>query len=180
MEYFRAAFFLQQDQCDAKISNNTKLINRIIECRDLDECDCSKLGDNYFFILEKCYYVEINLSNYTDAMVNCQNQFGSSHTGKLFEPRDLATNDAVIDYAQGIRNHQFWLGINDIDIEGTFQYATGGNLVFTNWDAGQPDNAGGAQNCAIIFNPSINQRNDCQCWGQSASTVKSRAVACLN
>ena len=102
-------------------------------------------------------------------MVNCQNQFGSNHTGKLFEPRDLATNDAVIDYAQGIRNKRFWLGINDIDIEGTFQYATGGNLVFTNWEAGQPDNAGGAQNCAILWYASINQWNDCQCWGQSAS-----------
>ena len=104
-------YFLQQDQCDAKISNNTKLIDRIIECRDPDECACSKLGDTYFFILEKCYYVEINLSNYTDAMVNCQNQFGSNHTGKLFEPRNLLTNNLVVDYAQGITHNNVWLGI---------------------------------------------------------------------
>ena len=86
-------------------------------------------------------------------MVNCQNQFGSNHTGKLFEPRDLATNDLVIDYAQGIRNTRFWLGINDIDIEGTFQYATGGNLVFTNWEASQPDNQHGAQDCVYSGSP---------------------------
>ena len=58
-------------------------------------------------------------------MLNCQNQFGSNHTGKLFEPRDLATNDLVTNYAKGITNAIFYLGINDIDIEGTFQYTTG-------------------------------------------------------
>ena len=76
-------------------------------------------------------------------MENCQNQFGANHTGKLFEPRDLATNDLVTNYAKGIKNAVFFLGINDIDIEGTFQYATGGNLVFTNWEVGQPDNVPG-------------------------------------
>ena len=36
-------YFLQQDQCDAKVSNNTKLIDRIVECTGpLDECGCSK------------------------------------------------------------------------------------------------------------------------------------------
>ena len=80
-------------------------------------------------------------------MENCQNQFGSNHTGKLFEPRDLATNNLVTDYARGITNTDFWFGINDIDIDGTFQYATGGNLDFTNWRSGQPDNYDGVEDC---------------------------------
>ena len=95
-------------------------------------------------------------------MLNCQNQFGSNHTGKLFEPRDLATNNLVTDYAYGITNTHFWFGINDIDIEGTFQYATGGNLSFTNWRSGQPDNYGGAQNCARTFDI-ITQWDDYNC-----------------
>ena len=136
---------------------------------DLDECACLKLGDTHFFMLGKCYFVEITKFNYTDSMVNCQNKFGSNDKGTLFEPRDLATNDAVIDYAQGIRNGRFWLGINDIDIEGTFQYATGGNLVFTNWCVGQPDNHGGAQDCGIFGAHSGWKWDDYQCWGQSAS-----------
>ena len=120
------------------------MIDRIIKCTDLDECKCLKLGDTYTFILGKCYYVEISLLNYYDAIVNCQNQFGYNHSGKLFEPSDLAINNLVTNYAYGIRNNRFWLGINEIvDIEGTFQYATGGNLVFTNWEVGQPDNVPG-------------------------------------
>ena len=130
---------------------------------DLDECACLKLGGTYTFILGKCYFVEINIFNFTDAMVNCQTQFGSNHTGKLFEPRDLATNNLVTDYAHGIKNTKLWFGINDIDIEGTFQYATGGNLVFTNWRSGQPDNYGGAQNCAQTFPLIITQWADINC-----------------
>ena len=86
-------------------------------------------------------------------MVNCQNQFGSNHTGKLFEPRDLATNNLVIEYAQGITYNVF-IGIDDIDVEGTFQYATGGDLVFTNWRSGAPDDYGGNQDCGMFWAPS--------------------------
>ena len=85
--------------------------------------------------------------------MNCQNQFGSNHSGKLFEPRDLATNNLVTNYAFGIRNKRSWLGINEIDIEGTFQYATGGNLVFTNWRSGAPDNYGNDQDCGMVRFP---------------------------
>ena len=76
-------------------------------------------------------------------------------TGKLFEPRDLATNDLVVDYAYKIINNQFWIGIDDIDTEGTFQYTTGGNLVFTNWEVGQPDNLPG-YNC-VQCTPRVGQ-----------------------
>ena len=130
---------------------------------DLDECECLKLGDTYTFILGKCYYVEIKLLNYTDSMVNCQNQFGSNHTGKLFEPRDLATNNLVIEYAQGIKYTHFRFGIDDIDVEGTFQYATGGDLVFTNWFGTQPDNYNGNQDCGLFTVTSVPKWDDENC-----------------
>ena len=82
-------------------------------------------------------------------MVNCQNQFGSDNTGKLFEPKDSSTNDQVIEFAKGMilqSNHftsKMHIGINDIATEGTWQYATGGDLVYTNWGNGQPSNGGG-------------------------------------
>ena len=88
--------------------------------------------------------MEIGLFNYSDAMVNCQNQFGSKNTGKLFEPKDSSTNDQVIEFAHRMilpSTKFLHIGINDIAIEGTWQYATtGGDLVYTNWDNGQPDN----------------------------------------
>ena len=90
-------------------------------------------------------------------MVNCQNQFGSGNTGKLFEPKDSSTNDQVIQFAYtmnlpsaqyGVRLH---IGINDIATEGTWQYATGGDLVYTNWGNGQPDNYQNGQDCGTTW-----------------------------
>ena len=85
--------------------------------------------------------------------------------GKLFEPRDLATNDLVLDFAYGIRNdnYNFWHGIDDIDTVGTFQYTTGGNLVFTNWDVGNPDNYGGAQDCGTVRADGNGKWDDIEC-----------------
>ena len=95
----------------------------------------------------------MDLFNYTDAMVNCQSQFGSNNTGKLFEPRDASTNDQVIQFANQIflpntsdATSGLHIGINDMATEGTWQYATGGDLVYTNWDNGQPNNWNG-QDC---------------------------------
>ena len=45
----------------------------------------------------------------------------------------------------------FWIGINDLAAEGTFQYATGGDLVYTNWNAGEPNNSGD-EDCVEFYN----------------------------
>ena len=67
--------------------------------------------------------MEIGLLNYADAMVNCQNKFGSKNTGKLFEPKDSSTNDQVINFAKRISNTTyFYIGINDQATEGKWHY----------------------------------------------------------
>ena len=92
----------------------------------------------------------MDLFNYTEGMVNCQTQFGSNNTGKLFEPRDASTSDQVIKFAKEMilpSTAEMHIGINDIATEGKWQYATGGDLVYTNWKSGQPDNGGNVQDC---------------------------------
>ena len=115
-------------------------------CENAAAIECLSLGDSYTFVLGKCYYVEMESFNFADAMDNCQNQFGSNNVGKLFEPMDLATNDRVIEFAARrvlpITKYQFHIGVNDLANEGTFQYATGGDLVFENWNTGEPNNSG--------------------------------------
>ena len=37
-----------------------------------------------------------------------------------------------------------WIGYNDRSAEGTFAWLSGGDLAYTNWQSGQPDNNGGA------------------------------------
>ena len=93
--------------------------------------------------MEKCYYIEDQPLNYADAMVNCQNRLSM---GRLFEPRDLLTNNQVVESALVIspsdrQTSDFWIGMNDISTEGIFQYTTGGDLVFTHWSYGEPNDS---------------------------------------
>ena len=65
-------------------------------------------------------------------------------------PRDALTNNQVIQFAKQMilpSTSQMHIGINDIATEGTWQYATGGDLVYTNWANAQPDNGGNGQDC---------------------------------
>ena len=70
---------------------------------------------------------------YSEAIVNCQETL---HNGRLFEPRDETTHNSVHAAAVGISLQSYWLGINDILLEGQFQYISGGDLTFSNWEEG--------------------------------------------
>ena len=112
------------------------------------------MGANHTYINGLCFFVAMDLFNYTDAMVNCQTQFGSNNTGKLFEPRDASTSDQVIKFAKELilpSTSQMHIGIDDMATEGTWQYATGGDLVYTNWGNGEPNNGDWdeAEDCGV-------------------------------
>ena len=133
------------------------------------------MGNNHNYLNGICFFVEIGFFNYTDAMVNCQTQFGSNNTGKLFEPRDASTNDQVIKFAKEtiLPSTSFLhIGINDMATEGTWQYATGGDLVYTNWGIGQPDNSinasdGGVEDCVETWTGTT--WNDGRCYEEQPS-----------
>ena len=73
------------------------------------------MGSNHTYINGICFFIATDLFNYTDAMVNCQTQFGSNNTGKLFEPRDESTNYQVIKFAKDmITSKPYHIGINDV------------------------------------------------------------------
>jgi hypothetical protein len=131
---------------DIPCTTNTGNAMRPSICENAAAIECLSLGNSYTFVLGKCFYVEMDLLNYADAMDNCQNHFGSGNAGKLFEPRDVPTNDQVIEFAARTilpsANQKMYIGMNDLVKEGTFQYATGGDLVYTNWYSGEPNNSG--------------------------------------
>ena len=89
--------------------------------------------------------------NYADAQLNCQNKFGS---GKLFEPRLANTNQLVSAAAAKLvsgTSNDFWLGINDLVIQGQYVYASDGQEVVGGmWESTQPNDA--ADRCVAYYN----------------------------
>ena len=92
--------------------------------------DCK--GQNNFYLNGTCYYVETTELVIDEAIANCQ----ETHNGRLFEPRDETTHTSVVAAALEISSQIYWLGINDTLSEGQFQYLSGGNLTFSNWNLG--------------------------------------------
>jgi len=45
-----------------------------------------------------------------------------------------------------------WIGLNDIQNEGHFEWTSGEPLTYTNWYVGQPNNYNGTQHCVEILN----------------------------
>ena len=91
--------------------------------------------------------------NYADAQLNCQDKFGND-SGRLFEPRLYSTNQLV--YAEAANfisatSDDFWLGINDLAIQGQYVYASDGQEVVDGmWSSGQPNTA--TERCAGYYN----------------------------
>ncbi len=59
----------------------------------------------------------------------------------------LSVNDAYEDiFANGVAdtysNSKWWIGLNDIDTEGTFEWENGDDVDFENWHSGEPNNLG--------------------------------------
>ena len=99
-------------------------------------------GPNYLSVNGNCYYIKETKLSINDAKKYCQTAFGSEHAGKLYEPKYKPTHDLVIRAANSIVQDWLWLGINDKSSEGQFQYfTTGGNLHFTNWRTGEPNDS---------------------------------------
>lgn len=57
---------------------------------------------------------------------------------------------------------EWWMSGSDLGHEGRFSWNSSGSLLkYTNWDASQPDNAGGVEHCTTFR--SNNKWNDAGC-----------------
>ena len=64
----------------------------------------------YRTIKKDCFYFEKKKPRtFEDAAQNCKTKFGGR--GRLFEPRTIASNNHVTNYAMEEKNEQFWIGV---------------------------------------------------------------------
>uniref|UniRef100_A0A8C3T258 C-type lectin domain-containing protein n=1 Tax=Chelydra serpentina TaxID=8475 RepID=A0A8C3T258_CHESE len=80
--------------------------------------------------------------------------------GQLASPRNAAEN-AAIQQIVVLYNKSVFLGINDIQTEGRFKYLNGENIVYSNWQTGEPNNDNGVEDCVELY--SSGKWNDKSC-----------------
>ena len=73
----------------------------------------------------------------------------TNFTGHLVTITDQAENDFVGNLSdEGFRP---WIGLTDVAVEGAFQWVTGEPFLYSNWDAGEPNNAFGGEDYVEFF-----------------------------
>nr|XP_060623054.1 pulmonary surfactant-associated protein D-like [Anolis sagrei ordinatus] len=80
--------------------------------------------------------------------------------GQLASPRNYAENIAIKDIVVLYQKSAF-LGITDIQTEGTFRYSNGERIVYSNWEIGEPNNQDVEEDCIEVY--SSGKWNDKSC-----------------
>ncbi|KAJ6661663.1 hypothetical protein lerEdw1_013902 [Lerista edwardsae] len=70
--------------------------------------------------------------------------------GHLASPK-ISTENAAIQQIIARHNKAAYLGMNDMQSEGTFTYINGSAIGYTNWANEEPNNAGGKEDCVEIY-----------------------------
>ena len=79
----------------------------------------------------------------------------------------------VASQAAKFGNTRFWIGLNDKRVEGKFEWSDSSSVIYKNWYRGEPNNAGGVEDCAEI-NGRRPQWNDLPCTHNSGYICKQK------
>ncbi|XP_069837969.1 pulmonary surfactant-associated protein D-like [Dendropsophus ebraccatus] len=93
----------------------------------------------------KIFVTKGDKANYDNAKTAC-----TSKGGQLASPRNALENSAVNKISTQYKAAPF-LGINDIQQEGTFRYPDGGIISYSNWQPGEPNNDHGVEDCVEMY-----------------------------
>ncbi|XP_053891584.1 pulmonary surfactant-associated protein D-like [Malaclemys terrapin pileata] len=102
------------------------------------------LFPNGMTVSEKIFKTESSEGNFETSKAAC-----SKAGGLLASPRNSAENSAIQQIAARHKKMPF-LGLNDIQTEGTFKHLNGEALGYSNWASNKPDNSEGIEDCVEV------------------------------
>ncbi|MEC9476868.1 MAG: proprotein convertase P-domain-containing protein [Planctomycetota bacterium] len=96
------------------------------------------------------HYLLLDASSWTEAEAQA-NAWGAN----LVAVGDQAEMDFIHDNFSAFQGtgRRLWLGLNDIAIEGVFEWSNGETLTYTDWNAGEPNNSGNEDMVHTLENP---------------------------
>lgn len=146
--------------CDADCDDGDANVNPDAEetCGDDIDNDCDGVADPFEvcpdceeFAYEDRWFAACPYPRtFADAQAQCT-AFG----GTLPLIDDLAENERLFAIAvESMGETWVWIGLNDVDREGSFAWVDGLEREFANWAGGEPNDWGGAEDCAHFYGDS--------------------------
>ena len=107
--------------------NNLELISHVSLTYE-----CPLTGPMYFYLLGKCYFVDMTEQSYNDAKESCKTKFGNNQLGRLFEPKTLESSQEITNAAKSLSGKTYlWIGITVWPGSRNWLYTSGGALSFS-------------------------------------------------
>ncbi|XP_078596756.1 C-type mannose receptor 2-like [Branchiostoma floridae x Branchiostoma japonicum] len=132
-----------------------------------EEKSCDNQSKGYTpYVNEKiAFKVFAQLKTYEAAKQTC-----ASDGGHLADLKTQALHNFVLSMIQNVdASRDYWIGLNDITVEGTWTWSDGtpiSHCAFANWMPGEPNNAGTGQDCGRLWKDKGFKWDDYKCGYQ--------------
>ncbi|KFW86143.1 Macrophage mannose receptor 1, partial [Manacus vitellinus] len=146
-----------------------KAISKIANEKEITDAGCKKGWSRYGTY---CYFIGHVPATFSEANTTCEGEEGYLAT---VESR---YEQAYLTSLVGLRPEKyFWLGLSDVENQGTFRWADGEAASFTHWDAGMPGSSPGcvamrtgtAAGLWDVLDCETKQKYICKQWAKGAT-----------
>nr|AXP98868.1 Fc fragment of IgE receptor II transcript variant X7 [Bos taurus] len=139
-----------------------------IELRAANGSVCNTCPEAWIYFQKKCYYFGEGAKKWIQARYACENLHGRLVSIHSPEEQDFLTKRA--------NWRGSWIGLRDLDIEGEFIWMDNQPLDYSNWQPGEPNDAGQGENCVMMLGSG--KWNDAFCGSQLHGWVCDRLATC--
>ncbi|XP_067417522.1 perlucin-like protein [Emydura macquarii macquarii] len=90
-----------------------------------------------------CYYFSTVPQNWSYAKQACKDQGAQLIIIENQQEQEFLTKNS--------NGKNYWIGLNDIDKEGTFKWIDDSSMSYRNWNQGEPNDAQSGEDCAYMY-----------------------------
>ncbi|XP_078392945.1 CD209 antigen-like protein 2 isoform X1 [Cetorhinus maximus] len=160
---------------NGKIRNMSETIEQMLRdrrsfCTILQNYSESPCPNGWKVHNHHCYKFSTDKVNWDSAKQQCESQ--NTHLIVINTEQEQNFIKKSIENNPG----DYWIGLTDRESEGNWKWVDGSPVSFTKWYQGEPNNAKGNENCAIIRSADW---NDVSCTDHFPFICEKRALPCV-
>ncbi|XP_045193617.2 perlucin-like [Mercenaria mercenaria] len=151
-----------------RLEHKLELLEDIVKNTKVSECNTRRPGcpDGWISFQGSCY-----LFQHTPKDLVSAEDFCVEYSAHMVRIDSEIENSFLKNRLKELKDAYYSIGLTDVETEGKFKwYGTDDAASFTDWNAGQPDNSGGIQDCAL-FHPGMDFK-----WDDGSCSAKRKFI----